>query len=244
MESYNSIQTFARRAAELPRLDIAILNAGIQLLDFEVIPKTGHEKLLQVNYLSTMLLALLLLPVLKVKSPSGEPGRLTIISSGTARGAQILGPEDSPILPLLDDRSRPWNPITRYSITKLLGHLFLIKLTKYVNAEDVVVNLADPGLVKDTNLVGGKSAPILNASFFYCVKALLGRTLSVGASTYIDATVLKGKESHGCYVADWKISPFAAFVYTAEGRVATEQLWKETMSEFEFVGAQSILDDL
>lgn len=207
MESYESIQAFVRRAdAELPRLDIAILNAGIQALHFTTVPETGHERLLQVNYLSTMLLAILLLPVLKRKSPAGEPGRLTIISSGTARGARISGPEGSPVISHLDDKAQPWNPVTRYAVTKLLGHLFITNLARYVDSDDVIVNLADPGLVKDTNLQGGSSAPFLIAAFFYCMKAVLGRTLRDGASTYVDATVTKGKDSHGCYVADWKIS--------------------------------------
>ncbi|KAM0820596.1 putative NAD(P)-binding protein [Seiridium cardinale] len=245
METYESISAFARRAeAELSRLDIAILNAGIQALEFSLVPETKHEKLIQVNYLSTMLLAILLLPVLKVKSPPGEPGRLTIVSSGTARGSQISSPPGSPILPVLDDKSAPWDPVARYAVSKLLGHLFIIDLIRYIDAEDVVVNLADPGLVKDTNLQGGGSAPFLITVFFYCMKALLGRTLQVGGSTYVDASVVKGKESHGCYVADWKISPFAAFVYTAEGEAAREQLWEETMAEFKFAGVQTILDGM
>lgn len=208
MESYESIQAFARRAeVDLPRLDVTILNAGVQALHFGVVPETGHERLVQVNYLSTMLLGILLLPILKAKSPVGEPGRLTIVSSGTARGARLDGAADSAVLPALDDGSRPWSPVTRYAVSKLLGHLFIVDLVRYVNADDVVINLADPGLVKDTNLQGGSSAPMLIAAFFYCMKALLGRTLPVGASTYVDATAVKGKESHGCYVADWKISP-------------------------------------
>jgi len=204
MESYDSIQDFTRRAsAELPRLDIAILNAGMQTADFTVVESTGHEKLVQVNYLSTMLLGILLLPLLKAKSPAGSPGRLTIINSGSARGAAIAENE-TPVLPALDDESRPWKPVERYAVSKLLGHLFIVNLVRYVGADDVVVNLADPGLVKDTNLQGG--APLLVAAFFWCFKAVLGRTVPVGASTYVDAAVVKGRESHGCYVANWKIS--------------------------------------
>jgi hypothetical protein len=39
------------------------------------------------------------------------------------------------------------------------------------------------------------------------MKSLLGRTLEVGASTYVDAAVVKGKESHGSYIADWEVKP-------------------------------------
>jgi NAD(P)-dependent dehydrogenase (short-subunit alcohol dehydrogenase family) len=206
MESYDSIQAFARRAySELSRLDIAILNAGMQTADFNIVLSTGHEKYIQVNYLSTMLLGLLLLPVLKAKSPPGEPGRLSIVSSGTARRAKISAPIGTSVLPALDDKSRPWNAVERYAVSKLLGHLFMVNLVRYVSADDVVVNLVDPGLVKGTNLQG--FAPPLVAAFFYCFKAALGRTLPVGASTYVDAAVVKGKETHGCYVSNWRISP-------------------------------------
>lgn len=37
---------------------------------------------------------------------------------------------------------------------------------------------------------------------------------------------------------------FAAFAYTKEGEAAREQLWKETMAEFEFAGAQRILNGM
>ncbi len=37
---------------------------------------------------------------------------------------------------------------------------------------------------------------------------------------------------------------FAAFVYTPEGEAIREQLWKETMAEFEFAEIQKKLDGL
>ncbi|KAI8627607.1 hypothetical protein F5Y19DRAFT_173544 [Xylariaceae sp. FL1651] len=246
MESYTSIQAFARRAeTELRRLDIAILNAGLQTGTFETIPSTGHERYIQVNYLSTMLLAILLLPVLKAKAvgASEKLGRLTIVSSGTARGAKLSVPPDARILSALDDKSLPWDPVSRYAISKMLGHLFIVELAQRLSADDgVIVNLVDPGLVKGTNLQG--SAPLPVAIFFYCYKALLARSLPVGASTYVDAVMVQGKESHGCYITNWKISSFAAFLYTAEGEAARKQLWKETMEEFDFVDARGILDAL
>jgi hypothetical protein len=90
-------------------------------------------------------------------------------------------------------------------VSKLLGHLFVINLASYVDCEDVVVNLADPGLVKDTALQN--FAPWLVVAFFYIFKAIFGRSLPVGASTYVDAVAVKGKESHGCFVSNWKIAP-------------------------------------
>jgi hypothetical protein len=46
----------------------SILNAGIVKLDFEIVENTGHEAALQVNYLSTVLPSILILPLIKTKS--------------------------------------------------------------------------------------------------------------------------------------------------------------------------------
>lgn len=76
MSSYDSIQSLAQRAREqLTRLDIVILNAGIMKLKFTTDPSMGHEGMVQVNYLSTMLLALLMLPVLGQKSAGRAESR-------------------------------------------------------------------------------------------------------------------------------------------------------------------------
>ncbi|KAI1480038.1 NAD(P)-binding protein [Daldinia eschscholtzii] len=184
MESYDSIQELTRRAhRELTQLDIAILNAGMQTANFDIVPATGHEKL--------------------AKSLPNQPGRLAIVNSGTARGAKI-DLQCVPVLSTLDNKNRPWNPIERYAVSKLLGHLFIVNLARHVSSDHVIVNLVDPGLVKDTGLQ--RFAPSVVAAFFYCYKAILGRSVPVGASTYIDAVAVKGKESHGCLVANWKIS--------------------------------------
>ncbi|OTA55572.1 hypothetical protein K449DRAFT_438491 [Hypoxylon sp. EC38] len=60
-ESFGSIQAFARRAdTEVSRLDIGILNQGMRTADLSVVPENGHENLVRVDYLSTMLLSILL----------------------------------------------------------------------------------------------------------------------------------------------------------------------------------------
>ncbi|KAH7242719.1 hypothetical protein BKA59DRAFT_442017 [Fusarium tricinctum] len=242
MESYDSIQVLARRAeSELHQLDIVILNAGVQSADLTTIASTGHEKLIQVNYLSTMLLAILLLPVLKDKSVKGQPGRLTVVSSGTARGG-ILSDPGAPILASLDDASRPWKPVERYAVSKLLSHLFVTNLAQQISPDDVIINLVDPGLVRDTALQD--FAPKVVVTLFYVFKAIFGRSLAAGASTYVDAVAVKDRASHGSFISNWKISPFAAFVYTPGGEAASKRLWEETLQEFQFAGVQRILDSL
>ena len=84
MESYDSIHQFAEQCATLPRIDIVILNAAIMKPKFDQHPTTGHEMTIQVNYISTALLAILLLPILKaskVKNKTPRPPVLHLVAS-------------------------------------------------------------------------------------------------------------------------------------------------------------------
>lgn len=207
MGSYESIQSFSRRVeTNLTRLDIAILNAGIVNQEFRISAKTGHEEVIQVNYLSTMLLAILLLPALKTKSPAGNPGRLSIVNSGLSYAAKFRNRDQNPLLPTFDDTTIfSWDANEQYACSKLLCQLFFVKMIDYIDADDVIVNLVDPGLSKGSGLhrnVTGIVGGVLSL-----IKSVSGRTLTAGPSTYVDAAAVKGKESHGCFVYDWEIKP-------------------------------------
>jgi len=66
MTNFNSIVAFADRCKELPRLDAAILNAGIVVFDFNL--AEGYESTIAVNVISTFLLATLLVPILRTSA--------------------------------------------------------------------------------------------------------------------------------------------------------------------------------
>lgn len=205
MASYESIRAFETRVdKELPRLDIAILNAGMGFKEFTIVPSTGHEETVQVNYLSTMLLATLLLPHLKSKSPMGTPGRLTISTAMLSITAKFSNKNERPLLPSFDDK-RFFDLMDIYSTSKLLGQMFIWKLTDVVSADDVVINLVEPGFVKGTELHSDR--PAITKLFMGLFKAAAARTVKVGASTYLDASIVKGKESHGCVLTNWEIAP-------------------------------------
>ena len=67
-----------------------MLNAGLATFDFTRVDESRcRETMLHVNYLATILLATLLLPITKpsptIKAPpKPSPGRLTLIGSDTA----------------------------------------------------------------------------------------------------------------------------------------------------------------
>lgn len=88
MASCTSVQRFAARVKnEVPRLDVAILNAGISPNDY-VIGAEGWESVIQVNVMATALLGLLLLPKLRFSTHEVEMSRLVIVTSEAHRWLQ------------------------------------------------------------------------------------------------------------------------------------------------------------
>ncbi|KUJ24013.1 putative short-chain dehydrogenase/reductase family protein [Mollisia scopiformis] len=240
MTSYDSIQAFARRIeTALSRLDIIILLAHSKLTICE---STGHDGDIQVNYLSTFLLTILILQALKKKqkSPTSSPPRLTIVSSGTALTAKLPNRNKRPLLASFDDPYiQPYDTLERYGASKLLGHLFFARLLKYLDPDDAIVNLVQPGLVKGTGLF--REAPIALGVIFSVIKTFTALSVEDGAWLYVDAAVVRGKESHGRFCSEGKIQPFASLVYTAEGGPVLDALWEETMSELDFAGVREML---
>ncbi|KAI1080349.1 NAD(P)-binding protein [Whalleya microplaca] len=240
MSLYSSIQDFARRVEiQLPRLDVVILNAGIIPLKFRTVPSTGHEEIIQINYLSTVLLASLLLPTLKNKSPPKGPGRLTIINAALSLTAKF--PVVSPLLKALDD-PKQFNPETQYNLSKALAHMFIWKLVDYVSVDDVIVNIVGLGFVGGTELA--RDVTGISRIFFKVFAALTALNLRDGASCYLDAAVVKEKESHGSYIMSWKVAPFNEFLYTPNGKETIASVWEETMSELEFADVRGILNSM
>ncbi|KAL9082452.1 MAG: hypothetical protein Q9159_006404 [Coniocarpon cinnabarinum] len=89
MMDYNSLKEFAERCkADLERLDIAVLNAGVWNAEYRQ-SQYGWEESLQVNTISTALLALLLLPKLKDSKTATNTPVLEFVSSGRLYTADI-----------------------------------------------------------------------------------------------------------------------------------------------------------
>lgn len=104
-----------------------------------------------------------------------------------------------PMLPSFDDMPiTGWNAQDRYGVSKLLCHLFVVKLVDYVKGEDVIINMADLGLTKGTALSrDARGAVAIPEKVFFSVA---GRPTERGAATYLDAVLRHGKQSHGCFL--------------------------------------------
>ncbi|GJN83912.1 hypothetical protein PLIIFM63780_007463 [Purpureocillium lilacinum] len=238
MESYESIQSFVHKCESLPRIDVAILNAGISPMHFATVPATGHERTMQVNHMSTVLLALLLLPVLKGKS-SGAPPRLTVVNSVMAHLCSFPNRDERPLLASFDDTSvTPLNSSERYGVSKLLCQLALVRLADMVDPEAITINMVDPGLTKGTGLSRDATGIVrLLAGAFL---SICGRPVARGAATYVDAALRHGTESHGCFLMNCEVAGLARWYYNG-GKELSEQVWTETMDELRFAGVEQAI---
>ncbi|KAG8156954.1 hypothetical protein KVR01_013176 [Diaporthe batatas] len=243
LSSYDSVVAFADRAAKtLARLDIAILNAGICPAKRAVNPATGHDEIIQVNYISTALLAVLLLPIAsRVRPSQPQPTRITLTLSEVACWARFPLAEDVPILPALDAPGQlADNTNDRMFVSKLLGHFFVRALAKAVPPSVAVIDAASPGAIHDSQF----NRDIDGTPPGAVVKAILrrvGNSSAVGARLMTDAAVNHGEDAHGQFLSFGKIVPMPPIVYTDEGAKISARLWKETMDELSFANAVTIV---
>lgn len=209
LSEYDSIISFAQRAQGLDHLVIVIMNAGLYKVEQTFNPSTGYEEDIQVNFISTALLTILLLPILRSKRSGSDPGRLTIVSSDTARWAKFKEKTAEPILSAFKNTpgaSAVWNMQERYSTSKLLGQLFLSELSDRLNPSEVIVNACNPGFCYGSDLQREGNGTVLGFLVRVFTR-VIGRTTSVGARSLTAAATKFGQEVHGQYVEDCKIRP-------------------------------------
>ncbi|KAF4953186.1 hypothetical protein FGADI_6161 [Fusarium gaditjirri] len=203
MESYDSIEAFAARCATLPRIDIVILNAALIKPVFTR-ASTSHELTVQVVYLSTALLTVLLLPILKSKKTAldSRPPVITVVGSDLAYRADMQ--TMSAVLEQLD-KDRDYRQFVWYARSKLLLIFFVSKLAESVDPNHVLLNMVNPGTTRDTAFLR-EFSPLV-ARLVGILQFLFARPVEVAATTYLDACLVRGTESHGSFVSDWTIKP-------------------------------------
>ncbi|KAK7750016.1 hypothetical protein SLS62_008008 [Diatrype stigma] len=242
MESLRSVQAFAARCErELDRLHIALLNAGLGKLTFERVEEGGrHEVTIQVNYLATALLAILLLPKMKPSVSSREPGRLSIVNSEACLGVTLDDPDESSLLDSLD-RPEDFDGFGQYAKSKLLVMMFASKLAQVVSPNDVTINCSDPGATKGTAFFRMIDSWIIS-KIVGAMLGVMGRQPTDAARIYLHSTLVLGEESHGSWT-DWKIRAWPKTMYTDTGRRIGDKLWDETLKELEFAGVRERLNE-
>ena len=202
---YDSVTQFVERTKTLDRLDIVVHNAGVSNLKLHLNPKTGYEESVQINYLSSVLFIILLLPVMKGKNSPERPGRLSLVSSETAAWAPFKERNSDPLLGAFK-KEEDFVGMERYWLSKLLGQFFLAELVKRVPSSVAIVNAPNPGLCYGTSLVDEYNSTVVGF-IFGIVTRVIGRSSSLGARAFTDAAVRHGEKSHGHYMEDGKVQP-------------------------------------
>ncbi|KAK3374749.1 hypothetical protein B0H63DRAFT_502881 [Podospora didyma] len=242
LSSYESIIAFAERAKDLEHLDIAILNAGVFKVEEAFNSVTGFEESMQINYLSTMLLTILLLSIIKDKKIGSGPGHICIVGSEAAAWAKFEQRTSNPLLPAFKQKSAKWEIGEAYKTSKLLGQLFLTELVKHVSASVVTISNVSPGFCAGSEI--GREITGLIALLFKIQYILLARTSAVGARSMVHAVTTLADKAHGQYIEDAKIQPMAVVVYKPEGLRLAKQLYEETLDELSFVGIRDIIEEI
>ncbi|VUC36369.1 unnamed protein product [Clonostachys rosea] len=245
LSRYDSIQSFVKQCETLDRLDIFVHNAGVSKGKFELNPTTGHEELVQINHLSSALLSILMLPIIKDRNPPNRPGRLVIVSSETAAWSKFKERDITPLLPTFD-KPETFNQGEygmRYWTSKLLGQFFITELVKHIPPSAVVINMCNPGMCYGSSLMrdfSGTFSGFVMGSFF----RVLGYSASKGARSLTDAACNHGPESHGIYIEDGKLQPMAPMVYSSQETRAMQKIWTDTLEELRFAGVHDIIEKL
>ena len=152
MADYSSVLAFGHRACRtLTRLDAVVLNAGVELTEFEL--AEGIESTLTINVVSTLLLAQLVLPKLGETGSAREVDtHLTFVGSMIhifAKTKQLCGAKSGDILRTLSDPAQA-DMANRYFLSKLLLLLGVRDLAAKIDisAEGkkarVVINCVNP----------------------------------------------------------------------------------------------------
>ncbi|EJT97350.1 NADP-binding protein [Dacryopinax primogenitus] len=233
MSKWDGVTSFAKkflddRQAASEALDIAILNAGMANLEHELAP-TGNEMVLQVNYLSTALLSLLLLPLLKKSITTEHTARLTFITSGSHKSTSLKHPPPNDVNYLTSlNAKKTFSAMNRYGLSQLLLILFLRDLCEKISSDKVIINNVCPGMI-NTSL--DRKVPWIMVLVIWAWKFTSGNPVEKGAQCYIAAVANVGPESHGLWYQRMMLTSYSDVVTGPESKVLRERIWGETMEQ-------------
>ena len=227
LASYASVTAFAAKAATLPRLDAFVENAGIAASEFTM--AEDNESTITVNVVSTMLLAILLLPTLcrSAKQFNTVP-RLSIVTSDTHHYSKLPQWKTENTFDTLNDKATQ-DINARYPESKLLEVLLVRELVAHMSSTKpaVIINMVNPGLCH--------SELSRNAGWIlWFMKLVFARTTEVGSRTLLHGAS-GGKETHGQYLEDTRVADdgLSAFVKSEDGVKAQKKIWKELGEKLE-----------
>jgi NAD(P)-dependent dehydrogenase (short-subunit alcohol dehydrogenase family) len=226
LSSFDSVRSFVDKfEAKGHAVNVLIANAGISTLKYAKTPD-GYETTFQVNYLSTALLSILMLPHLIKTGTPEHASRLVIVSSmahyisdspkGADKWPSIIG--------TINDEAYCTSSAmkNRYYLSKLLQVMFVRELSSRLPTPTLVaVSAVNPGFCHSRLGREVDSNPFLK---------LLARTTEMGSRTLVHAAIEPGeRERHGHYLSSCKVTEESDYVLSVEGREVSKRLWYETL---------------
>lgn len=205
MEDYKSVQAFATRVQETtPTLDVAIMNASVGGVEYSTAKATDHEKMLQVNVLSTTYLAVKLIPLLeKTAAVKGAPSRLIMIGSWTQFGTSVAEKKlTHDVIKYLDNEAN-FDP-RRYPDTQLLNGVVVNELGHRLDKSKVIVVEPTPPWTATNFGASYPDGPARDTA--KKMMAELGLPADEASLTYIVA-IVGNDEVHGQFLDDNMIAP-------------------------------------
>ncbi|KAF2398077.1 NAD(P)-binding protein [Trichodelitschia bisporula] len=232
MASYASIKSFVHRVeSDVDRLDIALLNAGFMSGKFQL-SEYGWETVLQVNTVSTTLLALLLLPKLRASRTETSTPVLEVVSSGLHTRAKVNAEHralEHVMASYNNAESVAEGPVGegQYSRSKLfvLQAFEVIArsvLNKSTGKPDVLVVVSCPGACKSE--LGREMTGLLGVAKNLFYRFI--RTAEEGSRTLVSATLL-GEEAHGRFWTHDKIAEKTSILRGDDGEKLRQKVWRE-----------------
>ncbi|KAG1751409.1 short-chain dehydrogenase [Suillus paluster] len=232
--SFDSVRSFVNRfEAKGCTVDALIANAGIVTIKYAKTPD-GYETSLQVNYLSTALLSILMLPHLNKTGTPENPSRLVIVTSAVHYLANRLEGADKwpSIIDKINDEEYSMINVmrNRYHLSKLLEVMFIRELSSRLPIPTLIaVSAVNPGLCHSR--LGREFEPNLFLKFAGSIyKGLMARTTEMGSRTLVHAAIEPGeRERHGHYVSSCEVAEESDYALSVEGREVSKRLWYETI---------------
>lgn len=191
-----------------------------------------NETTITTNVVSTFLLALLLLPILKRSATThNTTPTLTIVSSEVHYFTSFPERNAQPsIFEHLNDKSTA-NMNDRYNVSKMLDVLTVRELCQKIIPQPypVTLNTVNPGFCNSS------LAREMEGNWgMWLMKKILARSTEVGSRTLVIAA-LAGRETHGEYLSDGVIAETAPLVRSEEGKRAQARVWKELSGKLEAI---------
>ncbi|KAI6094871.1 NAD(P)-binding protein [Pisolithus croceorrhizus] len=236
LSSFDSVRAFAATFTADARsdygLNVLVANAGAFVQRYTR-TDDDWEVMFQVNYLSMVLLSILMLPHLVKVSNSESPSRLVVVSSfghhfGVGKlksAAQWKG-----VLETINDKEF-CNGADRYNVTKLLQVMFVRELaSRLPSPTPVVACTVQPGFCR-SNLFRDLDDKWYARTFVSLASVLFSaRTPEQGSRALVHAAVGDDELAmHGRYLSSCQVTEEDDYIFTPEGKALSGRLWIETI---------------